>query len=71
MDFISGYQGDRMEKRLAYVKPSVLHLQYVEDVAVCSPSSCKSQGASSGQCLAVEEATSCQSPEACQAVRDS
>jgi hypothetical protein len=60
-----------METRLMYVKPSVLHLHYVEDVAVCNPSSCKSQGASGGQCLAVEDAVSCNSPEACQAVRES
>jgi hypothetical protein len=53
-----------MEIRQQYIKPSVLRLQYVEDVAVCNLGNCKSNSASQGQCLG-SNGTTCASPSAC------
>ncbi len=39
-----------MESRQQYIKPSVLRLHYVEDVAVCNIGNCKTNNSSSGQC---------------------
>ncbi len=53
-----------MESRQQYIKPSVLRLQYVEDVAVCNTGNCKSNSASQGQCFGSAGQT-CNSPSAC------
>jgi hypothetical protein len=53
-----------MEIRQQYIKPSVLRLQYVEDVAVCNTGNCKSNSSSQGQCLPSAGST-CVSPSAC------
>jgi hypothetical protein len=52
-----------MEIRQQYIKPSVLRLQYVEDVAVCLQGNCKSNSASQGQVCAA--GTTCVTPTAC------
>jgi hypothetical protein len=53
-----------MEMRQQYIKPSVLRLQYVEDVAVCNTGNCKSNSASQGQCIGSGQST-CVTPSAC------
>lgn len=53
-----------MESRQQYIKPSVLRLHYVEDVAVCNTGNCKSTASSQGQCLG-DAGSTCVSPSAC------
>ena len=56
-----------MENRQQYIKPSVLRLHYVEDVAVCNTGNCKTTSSSSGQCLAAS-GSPCNSPSNCQSI---
>jgi hypothetical protein len=53
-----------MEARQQYIKPSVLRLHYVEDVAVCNAGNCKSNSSSQGQCFGSRGQT-CITPSAC------
>jgi hypothetical protein len=48
-----------MTKRDPYIKPSLLRLEFTQDVAqACDPASCKTTTSSQGQCLP-SQAVSC------------
>jgi hypothetical protein len=50
-----------MTKRDTYIKPSLLRLEFTQDVAQECPTSCKTTTSSSGQCLD-SEVGACNSP---------
>ncbi len=50
-----------MTKRDPYIKPSLLRLEFTQDVAVCDITSCKTSTSSSGQCIG-SQAGACDSP---------
>ena len=56
-----------MQMRQQYIKPSVLRLNYVEDVAVCNLGNCKTTTSSSGQCIS-GSGTPCNSPSNCNTI---
>ena len=53
--------------RQQYIKPSVLRLHYVEDVAVSCTTNCKTANSSSGQCVS-GAGTPCTGDNACNTV---
>jgi hypothetical protein len=51
-----------MTKRDPYIKPSLLRLEFTQDIAQECPVSCKTTASSNGQCLGGQLGAACDSP---------